>query len=859
MHIVFTLIGLLAGLLLAAPGRDEPWLLGAVLGAALGFLCAETRVLRARLRQAVLREPEAPLRPAPAAEPPAMTPERDIEPAPAARARSVAPPGGAVKAGPTLWQRGLRWLLSGNVPVKLGVLVSFFGVAFLLKYAADQGWLSLPVELKLAGVAAFGLALLAIGWRLRDRHRGYALSVQGGGIGVLYLTIFAAFRLFGLLPPGAAFALLVVLVIGASLLAWLQRAQALAVLGSVGGFLAPLLISTGGGNHVALFSYYTLLNLAVFGLAWFSRWRWLNLIGFFFTFGVGTVWGFRFYRPELFAGTEPFLVLNFLLYTAIAVLYGLRAPARLKGLVDGTLIFGTPVICFPLQAALLGDDTLGMAFSALAAAAIYVAFAALLRRLGRIHGRDLVDAFLALAVAFATIAVPLALSAQWTSAAWALEGAALVWVGVRQARRLPRLAGFALVMAGGVSYSAVLLPASGAWPLLNGPFLGAVLLAGAAYAAALQLSRRESSLDAVLAATLYGWGLFWLLLAGVVQSVEFVPDRHMLDALVLWLAVLQALNLLVAKRSGRLLFATSWYGYLPALGLLALVAIMLRELPLEMFGWFAWPAALAVHHAGSHFALPGEAYRRWLRSATLWVAGSLLAGQAQGLLSHVLQAAPVWGVAAALAVLALTVETGLRLAVRRAEPAWAYAGAAPVLGLLLGWVLAANPVLAGDPAPLPYLPLLNPLDLMSLIALLLAWRCWRGFAWLRERRALVAGAAGLAGLFLLTCMLARAVHHWGGVPYDWVLLGASVRFQAALSIAWALAGLTGMLLGARRGQRALWFAAAALMGLVVLKLFLVDLGNSGTVERIVSFIGVGLLLLVVGYFAPAPARGGQKS
>ena len=78
--------------------------------------------------------------------------------------------------------------------------------------------------------------------------------------------------------------------------------------------------------------------------------------------------------------------------------------------------------------------------------------------------------------------------------------------------------------------------------------------------------------------------------------------------------------------------------------------------------------------------------------------------------------------------------------------------------------------------------------------------------------------------------------------------------QAALSIYWAVLGLTGMVLGARSGERRIWMAGAALMALVVVKLFLVDLGNTGTVERIVSFLGVGVTLLVVGYFAPAPPR-----
>ena len=112
----------------------------------------------------------------------------------------------------------------------------------------------------------------------------------------------------------------------------------------------------------------------------------------------------------------------------------------------------------------------------------------------------------------------------------------------------------------------------------------------------------------------------------------------------------------------------------------------------------------------------------------------------------------------------------------------------------------------------------------------------------------------LFGLFLLTMTVARSVHHWGGLPFDLALLARSTQLQAALSIVWGTTALAAMLAGARKARRDVWLAGAALMAIVVAKLFLVDLGNAGTVGRVVSFLGVGVLLLVVGYFAPAPPR-----
>ena len=98
----------------------------------------------------------------------------------------------------------------------------------------------------------------------------------------------------------------------------------------------------------------------------------------------------------------------------------------------------------------------------------------------------------------------------------------------------------------------------------------------------------------------------------------------------------------------------------------------------------------------------------------------------------------------------------------------------------------------------------------------------------------------------------------GGGSWRWASLFESVLVQTSLSIYWAILGFGGMIWGARTARRPLWLVGAAFMLLVVLKLFTVDLTQTGTIERIISFIGVGILLLVVGYFAPAPPRERQE-
>ena len=323
----------------------------------------------------------------------------------------------------------MAWIVGGNTLARIGVVLLFIGVGFLLKYAVEH--VQVPISLRLADIALGGVALLVIGWRLRVGRRAYAMVLQGGGVGVLYLTVFASLRLYELVSPLAAFGLLVSISTLSSWLAVRQDAISLAALAVAGGFLAPILTSSQSGNHVMLFSYYALLNAGILGIAWFKAWRVLNLLGFAFTFLVGTFWGVTRYRPENFATTEPFLILFFLFYVAIAVLYALRRSVEVRDYVDAGLVFGTPLVAAGLQSALVRDIEYGMAFSALAMSALYLILGRFLYTRRRDDIRLLVESFLALGVVFATLAVPLGLDARWTSATWAIEGAAIVWAGVR--------------------------------------------------------------------------------------------------------------------------------------------------------------------------------------------------------------------------------------------------------------------------------------------------------------------------------------------------------------------------------------------------------------------------------------------
>ncbi len=751
--------------------------------------------------------------------------------------------------------KGKAWFTEGNVPVKIGVLVLLFGVAAALRYAAAQGYFTLPIEARLALIAGGALLGLGFGWRERIAKPAFGLSLQGGAIGVLLLTVFAAFKLYGLLPPMLAFALVVVLVAGSAMLALLQRAMWLAVLGFLGGYLAPVLISTGSGNHIALFSYYALLNAAVFAISWRQSWRLLNLIGFFFTFGVGAMWGDAYYRPELFASVEAFLVLFFVFYIGIGLLYVIRQTEHRKPWVDGTLVFGTPLVAFPLQAALLKDDRMGLALSALLVALLYAGLVWWLRQ--RRGERLLTEAYGALALGFATLAVPLAFSASTTASLWALEGAGAAWIGLRQRRKFPWLAGLALQLfaAGSFCISVWEGPgrlAEGTPLFVNAYWLGAAMLAFAGYALSLIHDRHEPRF--ALPPLLFAWASFWWLVGGLTQ-VSLAGDtigEWRFSALYLALSIGTAALLRERLSWPRLNWLVGAAAFLGLLSVFAAADDYPGPLsPPSLPAWLALMAALA-------WALWSAGATRARSLALAHLAGLWTIALAASMqMQEVVTAnalAEGWEFIAVLAPAALMT---LGLWRRPALLAWPRAEAfigyrAGWFGLavpLLGFALVTGLFLEGSAAPLAYLPLLNPLELGLLAIAALGYGLAGEFAPTRGARRLW---PVLAFAFITMATL-RAVHHLHGEPWSMEMLRSGFG-QASLTVVWSLLGVGAWILGSRRCDRQVWAGGAVLMAIVLLKLITIDRSYMGNMPGIISFMAVGLLLVGVGWIAPQPPK-----
>ena len=911
MLVVGFLVGALLGGLLG--GRFEMALAGGAVGLIFTFIIRRLLSLERRISALEIAigagtstsgvearvtppiaEPELP--PTPAVAPVALTPAAQPSSAdrserlpteaspdvPRTPAYALPAGGGTPPLAPrepsALW----RWITGGNSLARVGVLVLFVGVGFLLKYAAEH--VTVPIELRIAGVALGGIAMLVLGWRLRDRRTGYAMILQGGGVGVLYLTVFAAFKLYALVPAAATFALLVAIAALSAVLAVRQDAIALAAVGVIGGFFAPILTSSQSGNHVVLFTYYALLNAGILGIAWFKAWRLLNLLGFVCTFVIGSLWGVTRYRAGDFATTEPFLVLFFLFYVAIAVLYALRRSVSVRDYVDGTIVFGTPLVTAGLQQALVRPYEFGMAISALVASALYVALARVLWSRHREELRLLTESFVALGVVFATLAVPLAFDAQWTSATWALEGAAIVWVGARQRRVLARAFGLLLQLAAGVAF-ALGSPLFGhaavasALPILNSAFIGALLVALGALVTALVYHRRAADIAVdearVVGEVAFAWGALWSLFAGIREIDRFVaPDLR--SAAFVGFAAAAAIAYAAASRL--LAWSIARVPALllgPALLVFALPRIVIGSTSTaHLFahgGVVAWPLAIGIAIAllrslerqGAYAAASTTASA--LHAAWFWLVALVIAHEAAWAASQ-LAHGNAWRYAAWGIVPAIAIAIVVRFARGDAWPfgvhrrSYVEVATPPLVFWALAWSLIVGVASDADPAPLPYVPFVNPVDLALgfIAATVIAWiaRLRAEHAGIDERlpvRGLVAIVAGFAFLWL-TAIALRTLHHWFDIGWSPTALWASPLVQAVVALLWTVIALAAMVCANRARARSGWIAGAALLAVVVAKLFFVDLSRVGSIERIVSFIGVGLLLLLIGYLAPVPAQ-----
>ncbi len=793
------------------------------------------------------------------------------------------------------------WLAGGNWIVRGGLAILFIGLVFLAKFAYENAFL--PIELRLAAIAGFAGALLMVGWRSRNDRPTYGLSLQGGGVAALYLTIFATSKLTSLLPPIVAMVLMLLVAVLAAWLAIQQNAMVLAVIGTIGGFMAPVLMSTGQGSHIALFSYFAALNAGILTVALQKAWRSLNVLAFFFTYGIAGLWGVQSYQPEHQISCLLFLTLFFAMFVIVSILFTKHQnnAGESDQTIDATLLFGVPTVTFGYGLYLLKSYEYGGSCLALILSVIYLTLAYLTK--GQDKLEQLKMPWAALSLLLATIAVPLAFDARITSSIWALEGAAVASYGWWQLQLKTRVFGYLLIFLGTLGFLTHWPDVTNSVPVFNALTLGLLMLTLAYGVIGMAVNRANATVSSGL----------------VLDSSD--------EALsVSWVAAVA-----MAIVGALIIFTELFYRNSAAVASIAVPALLwVWALALQRFSQYAnWPQAIAPTIALPLLTLLLPIYHSWLHDGlttqglifTTLALVALLAWQAVTLkqflpdLKTLFEEHSFPAFISALPGFTLVVywvtvlvrgrntwsselvpESGLTLhgwflplvtALPVALLWWlvkpsqstTIAGKSPILWrwlhgdedlpdaavnqqrsvfafLILVFVCATTLFHSGQSTHgLTYLPLLNLYELVAIAGLLALLRMLRfteiGYSLFGDKRVKF---LSVLSFFFANSILSRILVNYFGADFGLGFAWHSAIAATTYSIVWSFAALVMMWLASNKMKRGLWITGAILLAIVAIKLLMIDLSKVGSLARIVSFIGVGVLMLVVGYVAPIPSN-----
>ncbi|AME01326.1 hypothetical protein A9Z64_02005 [Moraxella osloensis] len=867
----------------------------------------------------------------------------------------------------SLWASATQWFFGENLVVRVGALVLLVGVVLLLKLASQYIEVSMPVRMAL--VALGGLVITTIGYRTTAKKRSYGLTLQGVGFAVIYLTVFASFKLYGLLPSTLTFGVLALLAGLTVMFSVWQNALPLAVLAFGGAFFAPILVSRPDGSVVMLFSYYLLLNIAVAVIAHYRTWKLLNALSLAVTFGLAYVWGFRAFSGNS-AGAGwlslrwqllGLLVGHMALYLFIAVRYSQQVVSYNQTLlqmnrgvakrpilsIDSGLLFGTALLGFGLMASLLNDLPYHLAFASSALSAIYLSLGLwLLKHHRRSIAGDrqannqfdnsfelLIEASLALGCGFLALVIPLALSAKWISIGWAVQGAALVWLGARTQRRWTvyfglALQGFSILLLVGfdtimrhwyglldqlsVPHQMSIVAASSTLPLtvltacvLLSAFIlrhGRANIAAATPQAKAQPQPQPAAVKTThkrfqqiadnashsfVATALVVVG-FVLYLSAILSADPFwnnggkTTTIKLAVAMAVFLIVGQLMHQRFVWRSMRkvsrliLPFAMMSWVLVCLTHVKVETVVDLNDYHIKAFSGLGRYLLAMLGCLAIAKLLGAWLLSRWHRDrldtsvdALVWFLVLI------AMLTWMLQQVPFnyWQQAQELRAIVTILPTVLAVfglmsllllpklqALRARLLGWLEVdtllkhSAYILVPMTFIWSLSANFSLDGQLLGV-YLPLLNPLDL-TLISILL----YQSYVALKvdsNYRTIVLVACGLGAFVTVSSMLVRGFASVWGTP-TWEHGAWSVSMvQTGLTILWTVIAMVLMFLANKKAIRLVWFAGIALLTIVVAKLVLIDMSNTSAVLRVVSFIGAGLLMLVIGYLAPLPPKVGK--
>ena len=444
-----------------------------------------------------------------------------------------------------------------------------------------------------------------------------------------------------------------------------------------------------------------------------------------------------------------------------------------------------------------------------------------------------------------------------SAALWSLESAAIIWIALKQERVYARYFGELLLLL-----SIAVYPQSvHAYGISMTEYMGYIIVIVAALLSAYLLDtyrKQLSVLDATLPKILLGLSiLLWFISTPEeLMKLEMIYSNALLFSLTLAALLLFMLSkwlewkLIIQTLQGYLLFGMLLFfitltdtGYLPH--------------PFEGFGAVALGTFMLLNYIFLYQYDKIWLYTKQIHILSLWFLATIL-------MMELRYDATLWDKGEsmiAIAIVTAPLLLSLVLLADKRYPSWLekyrnsyqFIGVGGLVSVLMLWELRVFSI-APDFTMFSYVPLFNPLDAVQILGLgvIFYWTYRNTYSFSQSTQIQLYGLSAFMSLLLISVIFARTVHMFRAVEYTPIALWRDIYFQTGISILWSLVAIVLMILSKRYKNRPLWMAGFGLLILVVLKLFFVELASSGTIERIISFIVVGSLLLLIGYFVPLP-------
>jgi uncharacterized membrane protein len=431
-------------------------------------------------------KPEPPRMPPPSVAPPRPSSTTPVHSVSAAPSLSYPQPSATTSAHPD--SSSFEALVAGRWMNYVGILALLFGVAFFLKYAFENNWVG-PRGRVAIGLLA-GSALFPWSHRLLEKgYRYFSEGIAGLGAAILYLSLWAGWHYYHVFSQSTAFALMIVVTAMTSIVAVGRNSERIAVLALLGGAITPQLVSTGENHEVVLFTYMAVLGAGMLGLARARDWKSLPPIQFIATLVYFWGWYGEFYRDDELATTIFFATVFFILFAALPVARSWR-EGELSKLESLIVLVNSGAYLIALRTMLWPQHRWGLTVAAVALSAAHLAAE---RALPENHGAEQKMArilYAGLALTFVTLAIPIRLDGKWLTIGWAVEGAVLVWSGLRIRIAALRYAGFVLFIITAGRLVIISIPAGQF--LLNARF-ATFIVAVACFLASCYFARAEGA------------------------------------------------------------------------------------------------------------------------------------------------------------------------------------------------------------------------------------------------------------------------------------------------------------------------------------------------------------------------------